>query len=143
MSWTILVVDDEPLIRQSLQQALRSATVAVSVAGSQAEALQRFRTDQPDLVLLDLVLGEANGLDVLEQMKKEAPETKVIIMSAYGSIETAVAAMKLGGYDFLKKPYELEQIVACVRNALHTNTLERRVQYLAQKDRRQPELGAY
>ncbi len=72
-------------------------------------------------MLLDLVLGDADGLDLLRQMKQEAPDTKVILISAHGSIESAVTAMKLGGYDFIKKPFELEEIVAAVRNAVRTS----------------------
>ena len=68
-------------------------------------------------MLLDLVLGDADGLDLLRRMKQEAPDTKVILISAHGSIESAVTAMKLGGYDFIKKPFELEEIVAAVGNA--------------------------
>ena len=87
-------------------------------------------------MLLDLVLGDADGLDVLRKMKQEAPDTKVILISAHGSIESAVTAMKLGGYDFIKKPFELEEIVAAVRNAVRTSRLEQRVAYLAAQDRR-------
>ena len=108
----------------------------VHVAASGAEAWARFQETRPDVVLLDLVLGDADGLDVLRKMKQEAPDTKVILISAHGSIESAVTAMKLGGYDFIKKPFELEEIVAAVRNAVRTSRLEQRVAYLAAQERR-------
>src|SRR5947208_10039414 len=136
MSAHVLVADDEPLIRQSIRAVLAQEGFEVTVAGSGSEAWVRFQEDRPDLVLLDLVLGDANGLDLLRRMRQEAADTKVIVISAHGSIESAVTAMKLGGYDFIKKPFELEEIVAAVRNAVRTSRLEQRVAYLAAQDRR-------
>src|SRR4051812_2484498 len=104
MNAHVLVIDDEPLIREALRQVLLQESLRVSVAGSEGEGWKAFQAEHPDIVVLDLVLGEADGLSLLKQIKKESPDTKVIIMSAYGSIESAVTAMKLGGYDFIKKP---------------------------------------
>jgi DNA-binding NtrC family response regulator len=131
----ILVADDEALIRQSLRSALTQEGFEVSVAASGQQAWQLFHSGRPDVVLLDLVLGDADGLDILRRIRQEAPEAKVLLMSAYGSIESAVQAMKLGGYDFIKKPFDLEEIVVAVRNAVRTSRLESRVEYLAQKER--------
>ena len=136
MSAAVLVVDDEALIRQSVQALLSGEGFDVASAGSGAEAWARFQEARPDVVLLDLVLGDADGLDILRRMKQEAPDTKVILISAHGSIESAVAAMKLGGYDFIKKPFELEEIVAAVHNAVRTTRLEHRVAYLSAQERR-------
>ena len=136
MSASVLIADDEALIRQSLRSLLTEEGFDVHVAASGAEAWSRFQETRPDVVLLDLVLGDADGLDVLRKMKQEAPDTKVILISAHGSIESAVTAMKLGGYDFIKKPFELEEIVAAVRNAVRTSRLEQRVAYLAAQERR-------
>ena len=136
MSATVLVADDEALIRQSLRALLAGEGFDVAQAASGTETWARFQEARPDVVLLDLVLGDADGLDLLRRIKQEAPDTKVILISAHGSIESAVAAMKLGGYDFIKKPFELEEIVAAVRNALRTSRLEQRVAYLAAQDRR-------
>jgi DNA-binding NtrC family response regulator len=127
VSVQVLVADDETLIRQSLRATLAREGFDVSVAASGAEAWLRFQEDKPDVVLLDLVLGDADGIDLLRRMRQEAPDAKVILISAHGSIESAVAAMKLGGYDFIKKPFELEEIVAAVRNAARTRSLEQRV----------------
>jgi DNA-binding NtrC family response regulator len=132
----VLVVDDEPLIRQSLHAVLVDEDFHVRAAASAAEAWAAFDQDRPDIVLLDLVLGDGNGLDVLQRIKDAAPWTKVILISAHGSFEHAVKAMKLGGYDFIKKPFELEEVVATVRNAARTSTLEHRVAYLSDQDRR-------
>jgi two-component system, NtrC family, response regulator AtoC len=136
MSAHVLIADDESLIRQSLRTVLVQEGFDVSVAASGAEAWARFRDERPDIVLLDLVLGDADGLDLLRRMRGEVPDVKVLLISAHGSIESAVTAMKLGGYDFIKKPFELEEVVAAVRNAARTSTLEQRVAYLAAQERK-------
>jgi two-component system response regulator AtoC len=137
MSVQVLVADDEPLIRQSLRAALQQEGFQTEMAASGAEAWDAFRRDRPDIVLLDLVLGDADGFDLLKRMKQEAPETKVVIITAHGSIQRAVTAIKQGAYDFIKKPFELDEVVATVRNAARTNVLEQRVAYLAARERRQ------
>jgi two-component system response regulator AtoC len=136
MTAHVLVADDELLIRQSIRGVLIQEGYEVALAASGAEAWTRFREDRPDIVVLDLVLGDADGLEILRRLRTESPDTKVVIMSAHGSIETAVRAMKLGAYDFIKKPFELEEIVAAVRNAERTSTLETRIAYLAAQDRK-------
>jgi DNA-binding NtrC family response regulator len=136
MSAQVLVVDDEALIRQSIRSVLGQEGFEVSVAASGEEAWLRFGEDRPDVVLLDLVLGDTDGLEILRRMRKEGPDAKVILISAHGSIESAVTAMKLGAYDFIKKPFEIEEIVAGVRNAVRTTTLEQRVAYLAEQERK-------
>jgi two-component system response regulator AtoC len=136
MSVQVLVVDDEPLIRQSLRAALVQDGFEAEAAGSLDEAWQRFRQARPDVVLLDLVLGECDGMDLLRRIKQDAPETKVVIITAHGTISRAVNAIKQGAYDFIKKPFELEEITAAVRNAARTSTLEQRVEYLAEAERR-------
>ena len=143
MSTHVLIADDEALIRQSLRTTLVREGFDVTVAGSGAETWLRFSEDRPDVVLLDLVLGDADGLDLLRRMRQEAPDTKVILISAHGSIESAVAAMKLGGYDFIKKPFELDEIVAAVRNAARTHALEHRVAYLTAQERKRTERDAF
>jgi two-component system, NtrC family, response regulator AtoC len=132
----VLVVDDEVLIRQSLHAVLVEEGFTVGAADSAAEAWRAFERDRPDVVLLDLVLGDGDGLDLLRRMKELVPASKVVVISAHGSFEHAVGAMKLGAYDFIKKPFELEEVVATVRNAARTSTLEHRVAYLSDQDRR-------
>jgi len=136
MSAQILIVDDEALIRQSLGAALRQEGFGVSLAESGAEATRLLAADRPDVVVLDLVLGDLDGLDLLERLRTETPETKVIVITAYGSIETAVRAMKLGAYDFIRKPFEIDEIIATVRNAVRPVHLEERVEYLAARERK-------
>jgi two-component system, NtrC family, response regulator AtoC len=136
MNVQVLIVDDEPLIRQSVKGALVGEGFQASEAASGAEALRQFQEDRPDVVLLDLRLGDADGIDILRRIRQDAPDVKVVLISAHGSIESAVAAMKLGAYDFIKKPFELDEIVAAVRNAARTNALENRVAYLAAQEKK-------
>jgi two-component system, NtrC family, response regulator AtoC len=143
MSVQVLIADDEALIRQSLRTTLTREGFDVSVAASGNEAWLRFQEDRPDIVLLDLVLGDTDGIEVLRRMRQEAPDAKVIFISAHGSIESAVAAMKIGGYDFIKKPFELEEIVAAVRNAARTRSLEQRVAYMAEQERKRTDTGSF
>jgi DNA-binding NtrC family response regulator len=137
MTVHVLVADDETLIRQSLRSVLSQEGFAVTVAASGEEAWRLFQSERPDVVLLDLVLGDIDGMEVLRRIKKSSPESKVVVLSAHGTIERAVAAMKLGAYEFIRKPFELEEILAAVRNAARTSRLEGRVEYLAQRERNQ------
>jgi DNA-binding NtrC family response regulator len=143
MSANVLIADDEALIRQSVRSVLTQEGFEVAAAASGSEAWARFQQEKPDIVLLDLVLGDADGLELLRRMRQEAPDAKVILISAHGSIESAVTAMKLGSYDFIKKPFELEEIVAAVRNAARTSTLEQRVAYLAAQERKRAAGGVF
>ena len=143
MTTHVLVADDELLIRKSIEMVLRDEGFEVRTAASGAEAWSRFQDERPDVVLLDLVLGDADGLDLLRRMRAVAPDCKVILISAHGSIESAVSAMKLGGYDFIRKPFEIEEIVAAVRNAARTTSLEKRVAYLSAQERKLQGSGAF
>jgi two-component system response regulator AtoC len=143
MSVQVLVADDEALIRQSIRTTLAREGFEVTAAASGAEAWARFQEDRPDVVLLDLVLGDADGIEILRRMRQEAPDTKIILISAHGSIESAVTAMKLGGYDFIKKPFELDEIVAAVRNAARTRSLEQRVAYMTAQEKKRTDGGPF
>ena len=136
MNVQVLIIDDEPLIRESVTGALGDEGFQTSEADSGAQGWRRFQSDRPDIVLLDLRLGDVDGLELLKRIRQDAPEVKVILISAHGSFESAVAAMKLGAYDFIKKPFELDEMVATVRNAARTNALEHRVAYLAAQEKK-------
>ena len=143
MTTHVLIADDEPLIRKSIETVLRDEGFDVTTAGSGADAWTAFQDDRPDVVLLDLVLGDADGLELLRRMRGLVTDCKVILISAHGSIESAVTAMKLGGYDFIRKPFEIEEIVAAVRNAARTTSLEKRVAYLSAQERKRQGGGAF
>lgn len=141
MSAHVLVADDEALILSSLRGVLLQEGFEVTVASSGEQAWMHFVNARPDVVLLDLLLGDITGIEVLRRIRQLSPETKVILISAHATIEQAVEAMKLGGYDFIRKPFELEEIVTTVRNAARTSELEGRVDYLARRAAQQHDSG--
>ena len=101
----ILVVDDEPGIREFLADALATDNHDVAQAADGMEALRLVYDRAFDLMLTDLRMpGALTGIDLLRKLKSEQPDTEVIVMTAHGSVETAVEAMKLGAYDYLQKP---------------------------------------
>src|SRR5512133_1029274 len=123
----ILVVDDEHLIRWSLEQNLKKQGYEVLTAGSGEDALNIVREDQPDLVLLDIQLPGISGLDVLEKIKEIDEDIIVIMVTAHGGLETAVTAMRIGAYDYLNKPFNLDEMAIVIRKALETSDLRREV----------------
>ena len=131
----ILIVDDEELLRLWLGEQLRGAGFDVFVAGSRGEALRLAAGEAPAVVLLDLKLPDTKGLEALEQLHKLDREMPIIIMTAYGEIETAVAAVKAGAYQFLQKPLSFEQLVVILDKALEAWRLRHQVDGLRQMHR--------
>ena len=125
----ILVVDDESLIRWSLKQRLESAGYDVTEAESAAAAVELVKAEI-DLVLLDFKLPDGDGLDVLRQFKEQSPETLVIMMTGYSTVENAVEAMKRGAYHYVNKPFNLDEVMLLVEQALETSQLRREVRAL-------------
>jgi len=130
MNFTVLVIDDEPILRESLQIALRNAGYVVLTARTGEEGLELFAKENPDLILLDHWLPGMNGDQVLGKIKEENPEIPVIIMTAQGTIELAVNLMKMGAFDFFVKPFELDQIEAVIQKGLERTQLKREVEWL-------------
>jgi DNA-binding NtrC family response regulator len=129
VSPTILVVDDEQLVRWSLKELFGQAGYRVLEAGTGEEALRLCR-EGVDLVLLDFRLPDADGLTLLREIKEADPDTLVIMMTAYSTIETAVAAMKKGAYDFVIKPLNHDEMTLLVEKALETTSLRRELKAL-------------
>jgi len=131
---SVLVIDDEQMIRWSIEQTLRPAGYEVSVAGTAAEGMALFRQLLPAVVFLDVHLPDGDGLTLLKQMKAESgADTAVIIMTAFGEIRTAVEAMRAGAYDYLKKPFDFDELEVVVGKALETTQLRREVGELRQE----------
>ncbi|CEF48996.1 unnamed protein product [uncultured bacterium] len=123
----ILIVDDEKNIRRTMTLALESMDHAVTCAANSAKALAELRAASFDVVLLDLRLSQENGLDVLEEILRIAPQAAVVMVTAYASIETAVEAMRRGAFDYLPKPCTPDQVRLVLANIEKTKKLERRV----------------
>jgi two-component system cell cycle sensor histidine kinase/response regulator CckA len=121
----LLVVDDEPRMCQSLRQLLAGRGYAVETAASGREALRRLAGQALDLVLLDLVLPDVSGQAVLDHIREHHPGLLVIMISGMASIDAAVAALRAGAYDFIRKPLESEELLRRVENALRQKRLAR------------------
>src|SRR6516225_2846941 len=114
----ILVVDDEPIIRESLAELLTQEGFAVTVCGSAEEALVGARQSRFDVALCDVQLPGMDGLELLDRMLKISPETLVLLITAYGTIDNAVAAFQRGAQDYLMKPILLDEVLAKIRRLL-------------------------
>ncbi len=121
---TILVVDDEPSIRRTLREILEYEDFVVEEAVDGEEALEKMRSNQYDVVMLDVKMPKRDGMEVLEISRDEMPEVPVIMISGHGTIETAVEATKLGAFDFIEKPPDLNRMLVTVRNAMDRGELE-------------------
>jgi len=120
MASSILVVDDETSLRNSLARVLRGNGYSVRVAGCAEAALGEARKEAPDLVLLDVCLPDASGLEVLTQLKQLNERVVVIAMTAYESTRDALLAMKRGAYDYLSKPFNLDAVKLLIKRALES-----------------------
>jgi two-component system response regulator AtoC len=123
----LLVVDDEHLIRWSLEQNLKKQGYEVVTAGSGEDALRLVREEQPDLVLLDIQLPGISGIDVLGKIKDHDEDIIVIMVTANSGLENAVNAMRLGAYDYVSKPFNLDELSIVVKKALETSDLKQEV----------------
>ncbi|MCK6447757.1 MAG: sigma-54 dependent transcriptional regulator [Planctomycetes bacterium] len=130
----ILVVDDERMVRWGLRQALEKAGYLVEEASTGAEALEAFGRETPDMVLLDYKLPDRTGLDVMRTMRKAAPRVPVLMITAHASIGGAVEAMKEGAYDYVSKPFEVDDVIQTVARALETSRLREEIARQREED---------
>jgi len=140
----ILVVDDEPGIRQALRQMLEYEGYGVRTARDGPEALTAYRDRPADLVLLDIKMAPMDGLEVLERLREEDPDAVVVMVSGHGNVETAVEALKRGAFDFLEKPPDRDVVLRRIANALAERELERenlRLRIRAGEGARRPIVG--
>jgi DNA-binding NtrC family response regulator len=120
---TILVVEDKAALMQMLKETLETEGYKVSTARDGAEGIKKLQEVKADLVLTDLKLPKKSGLDVLKRSKQINPLAPVIVMTAFGTVETAVNAMKLGAYDFVTKPLDTDYLLMLIERSLHSRRL--------------------
>ena len=118
MNGFILIIDDEKLLCKQLEKALSQEDYSVISALTGQDGIELARRENPDLILLDLKLPDADGIEVLKSLNKLEPKPSIIMMTAHGSVEAAVSAIKLGAYDFIEKPFPIDKLKVIVRNAL-------------------------
>ncbi len=126
---TILVVDDEYGVRQSFHMVLKDE-YNILLAGTGEEAIDIFTKSPVDLILLDILLPDINGIDLLERFKELDPNAEVIMVTAVKEIQTAVKAIKLGAYEYIIKPFTVEDVLTVIQRALEKRSLMREVTYL-------------
>ncbi|BCR05716.1 sigma-54-dependent Fis family transcriptional regulator [Desulfuromonas versatilis] len=138
----ILIVDDEAFIRENLERILAEDGYHPFSAENGDQAVKLVGEEEIDLVLLDLNLGNQSGLDVLRAMREIDPELLVIIITGYGTVESAVEALKMGAYDYIKKPFKADAIHLIVRLALETQNLRREVRQLRRGGKEKELIGS-
>jgi two-component system response regulator PilR (NtrC family) len=129
----ILVVDDERSMREILEIFLKSEGYSVSVADNGKSALEVMKNDFFDLIITDMKMPKVGGLELLRNVKEISPDTVVVIITAFGTTESAVEAMKLGAYDYITKPFQMDDIRLVVKNALEKQKLQKDVSILKEQ----------
>ena len=112
----VLIVEDEQLIRWSLRQRFNSEGYVADEAGTAKKGMQLFSENTYDLVMLDYKLPDMTGIEVLRKIRERDRDVVVVIMTAYGNVETAVEAMKLGAFDFVSKPFQVDELMLASRH---------------------------
>ena len=124
----ILVVDDEPNLREAIRYVLLARGYTVDAVGSGEQAVVEHRQEPYDLVILDISLPGISGLETLAQLRAIAPSPSAVFITAFGSIASAVEAMRSGGFDYLTKPFDNEDVVLSVERSLEHRRLTASVQ---------------
>ena len=130
--FSLFIVDDEEIARAGITLALKK-TYNVHGFGTAEDALATLPEKQPDLILLDIGLPGMNGIDALQRIKSGYPDILVIMITAFEDVQTVVSAMKLGAYDYIVKPLDMNGLIITVRNALETIELKKEIKQLQQK----------
>jgi len=132
----ILIVDDERDIRELISEILIDEGYTTRLAGTADDAMREVTSQSPGLLILDIWLKDSDmdGIDILKKVKSDYPEVPVVIISGHGNIEIAVAAIKQGAYDFIEKPFNIDQLLVVIRRAMETSRLRRENITLRKKD---------
>src|SRR5678816_4878628 len=129
----ILIVDDEPFNLDLLEQELSELGYATERANNGAKALQKIATEKPALVLLDYQMPDMNGIEVLRTIRQTDTDLPIVLITAHGSIERAVEAVKAGADDFITKPFDPEHLALVVKKALERAQLQSEVEFFAEE----------
>ncbi|MCK4693586.1 MAG: sigma-54-dependent Fis family transcriptional regulator, partial [Anaerolineales bacterium] len=140
MTATVLIVDDEETARSFISEALKDAGYEAIEAGNLAEAHKVVDAGAADIVLLDVMLPDGSGLTLLDRLSMENPSPPVILITAFGEVDTAVEAMKKGAQDFLQKPLDLDRLLQAVERANEIVSLRRELALLRQSSGDQTEM---
>jgi two-component system, NtrC family, response regulator AtoC len=130
VSLSILIIDDEPHLPHQLARYLRKHSYEVSTVADGEAGLRELQRNNIDLVLLDLRLPKMSGMEVLQRIREQEQELPVVMLTAYGDVQTAVNAMKLGASDYLQKGFDLDELLLVVQKALETNAMYRELRQL-------------
>ncbi|MGH9660051.1 MAG: response regulator, partial [Bryobacteraceae bacterium] len=125
MTPKVLIVDDEDAARYGIRRGLAGKGYELTEAGSGRAALEQIRAAQPDVVVSDVNMPEMDGLTLLREIASAVDAPVVVLITAYGSERVAIDALRAGAYDYLSKPFELDELRAVVRNAVERRRLER------------------
>ncbi|GAG95642.1 unnamed protein product [marine sediment metagenome] len=123
----ILLVDDESHVLELLSVALEDEGYRILTANNGRKALDQLKKEEPQVVVLDIRMPDLDGVEVLRQIKEINKATSVIMMTAYGAMDTVVKAMQLGAYDYLTKPLDLKKVKVLIRRALEAQELTREI----------------
>ena len=129
----ILVIDDEEFITRSLKQHFEKEECEVFTAANGEDGIEIFKAEAPDIVILDLNMPGMGGIEALRIIRNLSSDVIIIIITAHGDIETAVSTIKIGAYDFVEKPFELDRISVLIKKALETVHLKREVTFLREE----------
>src|SRR4029453_5172421 len=129
----VLIIDDERPVLLTLEALLKRHGYHVDTASTASQGLKSLRSKPSTLVLLDLQLPDADGLETLDQIKAEAPETQVIILTAHDSLHNAIESIKRGAYHFISKPYAPEELLSLMEKALEKKLLLQETEELREK----------
>lgn len=140
--FTVLIVDDERTLARSIKLFLEEQGYEAEVANDGDRGLELLQKMRPDLVLLDVRLPKASGLDLLKTIRTYDPSVAAVMMTAHGTIESAVEAMKLGAFDYLTKPIDLEELKIIVERAQEDRRLRHEVRYYREKEARDFEIAS-